>query len=191
MRAVGFHLCRRLAATAVLAVLATLGAAACALAASITDGEIGPASLSTGNGRLLHPTGRLTTLGDFPTGGALSPDGRFYWAVDAGHGQNDVRIVDVASGAVVQTLPLPGAYVGVAFAPGGRRAYVSGEPADTPASPSQGPVKGEGGDVVHVFAVDPASGRATEGDPIALPQSPNGVAKHSSLGVVTKSWPEG
>src|SRR3954447_8689619 len=86
------------------------------------------AAVLTSNGRALQPAGRVTTLGNFPTGGALSPDGRFYWAVDSGDGRNDVKVVDVASGAVTQTLPLPGGYGGVAFAPGGHTAYVSGEP---------------------------------------------------------------
>src|SRR5713101_2914933 len=91
-------------------------------------GEIGPALSITGNGRLLTPAGRMTVLGDFPTGGALSPDGRFYWAVDSGHGQDDVQVVDVATGKVVQTMPLPGAYGGITYAPDGRTVYVSGEP---------------------------------------------------------------
>jgi hypothetical protein len=38
----------------------------------------------------------------------LTPSGRFYWAVDAGRGPNAVRVVDVATGAVKQKLPLPG-----------------------------------------------------------------------------------
>lgn len=119
------------------------------------------------NGRLLQPMGRQTTLGNFPSGGALSPDGRFYWAVNSGHGRNSVSVVDVESGEVAQTLPLPGGYIGVAFAPDGRRAYVSGEPrGEQPALPEY---KGDKGDVVHVYDVDPASGRATELDPLALP----------------------
>src|SRR3954470_16338508 len=83
------------------------------------------------DGRALQPAGRMTTVGDFPSGGALTPDGRFYWAVDSGHGHDDVQIVDVRSGAIVQVLPLPGAWGGIAFAPGGRTAFVSGEPIGT------------------------------------------------------------
>jgi len=85
-------------------------AAAAALVPALTtlapaqdrEGRVGP-GLTT-NGRQLDPAGRMTELGNFPTGGALSPDGRFYWTVSAGHGINDVRIMDVASGQVRQTL---------------------------------------------------------------------------------------
>ncbi|MEA2422576.1 MAG: Lactonase, 7-bladed beta-propeller, partial [Thermoleophilaceae bacterium] len=87
----------------------------------------------------------------------ITPDGRFYWAVDAGRGATAVRVIDVASGAVKQTLPIPGGYVGIAFAPGGRRAYVSGTPGDGDFAKG---LKGTGGDVVHVFDVDPATGAA-------------------------------
>src|SRR4051812_13546421 len=80
--------------------------------AAFAQDRVGPQSLLTGNGRKLDPAGRMTPLGAFPTGGALTPDGRFYWAVDAGRGLNAVRVVDVASGDVRQTLPLPGGYVG-------------------------------------------------------------------------------
>src|SRR5207248_2842810 len=117
-----------------------------ARAGAFTQGEIGPSLNMTANGRLLHPAGRVTTLGNFPTGAALSPDGRFLWAVDAGHGQDDVKVVNVATGAVTQTLALPGGYVGVAFAPDARHAYVSGEPRGDTHTPLEGPVKGEAGD---------------------------------------------
>src|SRR5437764_12839252 len=124
--------------------------------------------------RALHPAGRMTTVGDFPSGGALTPDGRFYWAVDSGHGRDDVQIVDVRSGAVIQSLPLPGAYGGIAFAPGGRTAYVSGEPIGT--SHPSGPVAAPGGDAIHVFALDPQSGPATQAGPIPLPPTTGGTA---------------
>ena len=38
-------------------------------------------------------------------------------------------IVNVRTGAVVQTLPLPGAYGGIHDSPDGKTAYVAGEPA--------------------------------------------------------------
>ena len=89
--------------------------------------RVGPATGLTGDGRQLDPAGRMTALGAFPTGGALTPDGRFYWAVDAGRGINAIRVIDVGSGEITQTLQIPGGYLGVAFAPDGRRAYVSGQ----------------------------------------------------------------
>jgi YVTN family beta-propeller protein len=141
----------------------------------------------TSNGRHLDPAGRLTKLGDFPTGGALSPDGRFYWAIDSGHGHDDVRVVDIASGAVSQVLPLPGAYGGIVFAPDGRHAYVGGEPRGS--STPEGPTKADGGDAVHVFAVEPASGHAVEADPITLPPTSGGTAQ--TLEGAQLGWPDG
>ncbi|MBI5105167.1 MAG: beta-propeller fold lactonase family protein, partial [Solirubrobacterales bacterium] len=172
-----------------LAALALLTLAAVPAGAAAQEGRIGPDLKITGNGRALAPEGRLTPLGTFPTGSALSPDGRFLWAVDSGHDANDVRIVEVATGRVRQVLPLPGGYGGVAFAPDGRRAFVSGTPkgSSTPA----GPTKGDAGDVLHVFAVDPADGRATEQDPIALPATSGGSGQRNSLPPVSKVWPEG
>src|SRR3954468_20092715 len=79
----------------------------------------GPDSALTANGRHLEPAGRLTQVGSFPTGGALTPDGRFYWTVDAGRGATAVRVIEVATGLVKQSLPIPGGYVGISFAPDG------------------------------------------------------------------------
>src|SRR4051812_41002723 len=166
--------------------------------AAAQSGRVGPSLGTTGYGRALHPAGRMTAVGDFPSGGALTPNGRFYWAVDSGHGRDDVQIVDVADGRVVQVLPLPGAYGGIAFAPGGRTAFVSGEPIGT--SHPAGPVRAEGGDAIHVFSVDPASGRAVEADPIQLPPTSGGAAQ-SHLGASDAAvgttpgaqlgWPQG
>jgi YVTN family beta-propeller protein len=143
----------------------------------------------TGNGRALHPIGDLTPLGNFPTGSALTPDGRFLWAVDSGHGKDDVRVVEVGSGKVVQTLPLPGGYGGIAFTPDGKRAYVSGSPIS--GAKPDGPTKGDAGDVLHVFSVDAATGHGSELDPIVLPSSSDGSGQRNSLPPVTKLYPAG
>src|SRR3954471_14122765 len=163
------------AAAAALALVMLLGAARAVADDPGSSGRVGPTLSTTPNGRTLHPAGRMTAVGDFPSGGAITPDGRFYWAVDSGHGRDDVQIVDVADGGIVQVLPLPGAYGGIAFSPGGRPGYVSGEPIGD--SHPSGPVKGAGGDVVHVFSIDPASGRATEAEPIQLPPTSGGTAQ--------------
>ena len=173
---------RRALVTAVL-----IAAVAIPAAAQETPG---PDSSLTGNGRQLQPAGRMTPVGAFPTGGAITPDGRFYWAVDAGRGATAVRVIDIATGAVKQTLPIPGGYVGIAFAPDGKRAYVSGEPGDGDFGKG---LKGAGGDVIHVFDVDPATGAATEIDPIALPDARDGAAAQDELpqASAVNAWPEG
>src|SRR3954451_24727242 len=177
----------RLALATVAAALATLIAALPALAAPEI---VGPQTALTPSGRHLVPAGRMTAVGTFPTGGALTRDGRFYWAVDAGRGVAAVRVIEVRTGVVRQTLPIPGGYVGIAFSPDGRRAYVSGEPADDPTA--QG-LKGAAGDVIHVFDVDRRSGAARELAPLSLPAHRDGAAANDELppsrGV--SAWPEG
>src|SRR3954466_9150105 len=76
---------------------------------------VGPQTALTPAGRHLVPAGRMTAVGTFPRGGAPTPDRPLYWAVDAGRGVNAVRVVDVLTGAVRQTLPIPGGHVGIAF----------------------------------------------------------------------------
>ena len=78
------------------------------------------------NGRQLAPAGTRVALGNLPTGGALTADGRYLWTVSAGVGNNDVRIVNVAQHRVCQVLPVPGASGGIALDSVDRLAYVSG-----------------------------------------------------------------
>jgi len=180
-----------LIAAAGSAAILLLGSAAAVAGPSLfnpheSDGHVGPQESMTGNGRLLQPAGDMTTVGDFPTGGALTPDGRFYWVIDSGHGQDAVEILDVASGDVVQKLPLPGAFGGVAISRDGRKAYVSGEPRGN--TQPLGPTKADSGDAIHVFDIDPSTGRATEGDPITLPHLAPGNDQSAST---TRDWPQG
>jgi DNA-binding beta-propeller fold protein YncE len=171
------------------ALAAALVAAAVAIPAAAVETP-GPATSLTVAGRQLDPAGRMTPVGAFPTGGALTPDSRFYWAVDAGRGATAVHIVEMASGAVKQTLPIPGGYVGIAFTPDGRRAYVSGVPADGDFGKG---LKGAGGDVIHAFDVNPATGAAAEANPIALPKAKDGAAASDELPAASSvnAWPEG
>src|SRR5690348_9394592 len=91
----------------VVAVLGLVVLAGVAIAAqSDQTGRIGPRLHTTGNGRHLIAPGRIVTLGHFPTGGAVTADGRFYWTVSTGRALNDVRIVDVSAKhpRVIETL---------------------------------------------------------------------------------------
>ena len=126
------------------------------------DGIIGPQLGLTGNGRHLQPAGAMVGLGNFPTGGAVTRDGRYYWTVSAGRGFNDIRIVSVQYKKVIQTVPLPGASGGIVMDPERRLAYVSGvADSDAGHADQQRPgLEGRQGDVIHVFSYD-TRGRAS------------------------------
>src|SRR3954447_20438099 len=181
-------------------------AAGIAIAATGTDeGRIGPENRIQPSGRLLKPYGKLTGLGNLPAGGALTPDGRFLWTVAAGRGNNDIRIVKVAEdgrckragnghrcrvkrarqvGRLVQTIPMPGANGGMAFAPDNRSAYVSGTkgPCDGCSGGThlyEGAPKGTPGmkgDNVHVFSFDAKTGQAKRTSVIPIPPKPGATA---------------
>jgi len=148
-------------------------------------GRIGPAYSTTANGRHLQPAGQMTTVGNFPTGGALSPDGKHYWVVNSGHGHDSVDILQVTTGKIIQNLPLPGGYGAVAFSPDGGHAYVSGEPKGS-GTPT-GPTKGDAGDVIHVYAVGD-QGTAAEQAPILLPKAGPGNNQSANT---KEDWPVG
>jgi DNA-binding beta-propeller fold protein YncE len=152
-------------------VLVIGSAAAIAATSGRSSGRIGPKLQITGNGRHLQPPGRLVTLGHFPTGGAVTPDGRFLWTVSTGRALNDIRIVSIASRRprVVQILPLPGASGGIAIDGPRHIVYVSGV-ADSSDTDEQRPgLPGRAGDVIHVFHYAARSGRASETGTIAVP----------------------
>jgi DNA-binding beta-propeller fold protein YncE len=176
-----------------IALLALLGAG---VASALTSpvGVIGPSTGIQPSGRHLEPEGKLTQLGNLPTGGALTTNGRFLWALSTGRGRNDVRIVRVANppckkgkkgkkrkkarckrrgapiGAVVQTIPFPGLSGGVAMSPDGHTAYVSGVANSSHAAEQADPsVPGQEGDVIHVLHYDPRTGTATRAGVIPIP----------------------
>jgi DNA-binding beta-propeller fold protein YncE len=93
---------RRIRSRGTIGLVALTAAVAATAAYAATQSGVGVIGPSTGiqpSGRDLHPAGHLTPLGNLPTGGALTPNGRFLWALSTGRGLNDVRIVQVASGS--------------------------------------------------------------------------------------------
>jgi hypothetical protein len=181
-----------------LAALLAAGAAA-VIAAKPPPGRIGPDNRIQPSGRKLNPVGKLTSLGNLPTGGALTVDGRFAWTLSAGRGANDVRIVRVLAkrrgrvGRVIQKIPMPGVSGGIAMAPDGRTAYVSGTPEGTKASNQVADdVPGQQGDVIHVFKLDRHTGRATRDGVIDVPP-PGGTPPPQNFpptNTDAQSWPQ-
>jgi len=107
-------------------------------------------------GREVNPKGRLTELGYFVAGSALTPDGRFLWTVGAGRVENNIEIVRTSDGKVIQTIDNPSQALqgGMVISPNGLHAYVS----DT--NDSVG---------VRTYTIDPRTGLATAGPTIPLP----------------------
>jgi YVTN family beta-propeller protein len=186
---------RRLQAVVLVpAVLASAGLAWAATGSNI----VGPTTRIQPTGRQLNPVGKLTRLGNFPTGGALTPDGRFLWTLSTGRGHNDIRIVRVRPdatgggvGDVIQRIPMPGLSGGIAIAPDGQRAYVSGVP-DSPYTDQKvsSTIPGREGDVIAVFKVDLGSGRAERNGVISVPPPPDAPAVQTfPPATATQSWP--
>ena len=123
------------------------------------------------NGRQLTPQGAQVALGNFPTGGAVTADGRFLWTVSAGFGSNDMRIVDTARHRVCQIIPLPGASGGIALDSRHRRAYVSAISVSR-WWPTQAGLPGAAGNFVLVYGWNAASGRAWFLRAIPVPPQP-------------------
>ncbi len=76
-------------------------------------------------GALLDPAAPPQPLGNFPLAIAAAPDGNRMAVLLCGYRQQGVQIVD-GSGAVLQTLEQPAAFVGLAFAPDGKTLWASG-----------------------------------------------------------------
>jgi YVTN family beta-propeller protein len=123
------------------------------------------------NGRQLTPQGVQVDLGNFPTGGAVTADGRFLWTVSAGQGANDIRIVDTARHRVLQIIALSGASGGIALDSRHRRAYISAISASR-WWPTQAGLPGAAGNFVLVYGWNAASGRAWFINAIPVPPPP-------------------
>ena len=197
-----------------IGILVALACAGGVAYAAVQDplGVIGPSNGIQPTGRKLNPEGRLTQLGNLPTGGAITPNGRFLWALSTGRGRNDVRIVQVAKtpcgkkgkkakkcnrragrkvGNVVQTIPFPGLSGGIAMAPDGRTVYVSGVKDSSHAPEQVDPsTPGLQGDVVHVLHYNPKTGIASRAGLISVPPPSDAPAAQDFPPASAKlSWP--
>jgi YVTN family beta-propeller protein len=87
----------------------------------------GPAAQDTllPNGWRIAPAGRHVGVGDLPLALAESPDGRYAVVTNNGYAKPTLTVVDLRRLAVVQTLPIQSAWLGLAFHPDGRRLYAS------------------------------------------------------------------
>jgi DNA-binding beta-propeller fold protein YncE len=77
-------------------------------------------------GVCLDPTGRSFAAGNMPLGMVLSPEGDRLVLSLNGWRQQGIQVVDRHAGTIVQTIPQPSAFLGLAFSKDGRTLYASG-----------------------------------------------------------------
>jgi len=77
-------------------------------------------------GARLDPVAPATAVGNFPVAAVLAPDGERVALLLSGWREQGVQLVDASDSRVVQTLPQPAAFVGLAFSPDGRSLWASG-----------------------------------------------------------------
>jgi DNA-binding beta-propeller fold protein YncE len=78
------------------------------------------------SGWVLDPVGRQVPLDTLPMSTALSPDGKYLLVLNGGYRPPSISVIDTASGTVKSSVPVPDAWLGIAFAPKGDRVYVGG-----------------------------------------------------------------
>ncbi|TFC09888.1 phosphoesterase [Cryobacterium algoritolerans] len=111
-----------------LLTLGLVGGIAAAATAPNVAGPQGDGTALTPVGQRVTPTGRQTNLGDLPLNSALSPDGKTLIVTNNGQGTQSLQVVDVAAGAVVQTIPYASPeslYMGLAWSKDGTKAFAS------------------------------------------------------------------
>ncbi|MFN0088295.1 MAG: bifunctional YncE family protein/alkaline phosphatase family protein [Blastocatellia bacterium] len=102
------------------------------------------------NGWTLTPAGAQVPVSDLPLNMVLSNDGRHLLVTTNGNGDQTIDVIDVATGKKLQSIVVKKSWLGLAFAPDGRRFYVSG------------------GDDNEVMTFDFANGKAKEAGKINL-----------------------
>src|SRR5262245_42681000 len=87
-------------------------------------GRNGPNALLN-SGWKTTPAGRHLASGDMILSGQVSPDGRLFAFTNTGYTRHALHIVDLETEKEIATFPLEQAWSGIAFAPDGRRVFVS------------------------------------------------------------------
>jgi YVTN family beta-propeller protein len=94
------------------------------------------------------PAGATVAISDMPLKFVISPDQKTLLAASGGYNDTGLTLLDLKKGQVIQFLPLPQVWNGLAFSKDGRRIFVAG---------------GDSG-LIHVFNY--ADGKVTAADPI-------------------------
>jgi YVTN family beta-propeller protein len=102
------------------------------------------------NGWTLTPEGAQVPTSDLPLNMVLSNDGRYLLVTTNGNGDQTINVIDLLRGESSQTIEVKKSWLGLAFAPDGKRFFVSG------------------GDDNEVMVFDFAEGKAEQSGKIIL-----------------------
>lgn len=114
-----------------------------------TPGKIATGTLLS-NGWTLTPEGAQVPVSDLPLNTVMSNDGRYLLVTTNGAGDQTINVIDLKTGQSAQTVSVKKSWLGLAFAPDGKRFFVSG------------------GDDNEVMIFDFANGKATQAGKIIL-----------------------
>jgi len=78
------------------------------------------------SGWVLDPVGKQIPVDTLPMSSALSPDGKYLVVLNGGYRPPSLTVIEAASGTVKSSVPVPDAWLGIAFTPRGDRVYVGG-----------------------------------------------------------------
>lgn len=78
------------------------------------------------SGWVLQPAGKQVPLDTFPMATALSPDGRWLLALNAGYKPPSISVIDTTTALEKSRTPVSDAWLGLAFSPKGDRVYAGG-----------------------------------------------------------------
>src|SRR5262245_13031986 len=78
------------------------------------------------NGWTLTPEGAQVPVSDLPLNMVLSNDGRYLLVTTNGNGDQTINVIDLRTGQSEQTVSVKKSWLGLAFAPDGKRFFVSG-----------------------------------------------------------------
>jgi hypothetical protein len=92
------------------------------------------------NGWQITPTGRHVTLPDYVLNVSPTPDGKRLIALHCGHSPHGLAVIDPATMAITQEIPLKSAWLGLTWSPDGKRLFVSGGNAESKANPTAAPI---------------------------------------------------
>ena len=105
------------------------------------------------NGWRLTPAGTQVAVSDLPMNMVLSEDGRYLLVTTNGNGEQTIDVIEMATSQKLQSIPVKKSWLGIAFAPGSNRFFVSG------------------GDDNEVMIFDFTNGKATSSGKINLGSS--------------------